>query len=111
MSALTPAVFHVLVALATDDRHGYGIMQDVREQTADGIRMGAGTLYGTLDRLMGAGWVREVNGPSAQTVRDERRRFYRLTPRGREALEAEIDRLEGLLKIARAVRRAAKART
>ena len=98
MTPLTPAVFHILLALAAGARHGYGIMQDV----ADGaLRMGAGTLYGTIQRLMDSGWVREVESPPPQTARDERRRHYRLTPAGRRALDAEIQRLESVVRLAR----------
>ena len=111
MTPLTAAVFHVLLALAAGDRHGYGIMQDVAEHTGGALRMGAGTLYGTIQRLMDAGWVREVESPPPQTVRDERRRHYRLTPAGRRALDAEVQRLEGLIRLARGVRRPAKVRT
>jgi len=109
MSAMTPAVFHVLLALTGGARHGYAIMQDVSEQTGGELRLGAGTLYGTIDRLIRDGYVREVDGPAAESSRDAKRRFYRLTPDGRRALDAEVDRLERIVKAARAVRRAAKA--
>jgi DNA-binding PadR family transcriptional regulator len=112
MTPLTPAVFHVLLALAGGDRHGYAIMQDVREHTQGRIRMGAGTLYGTLDRLMSAGYVREVEARSGDAARDERRRYYRLTATGRDVLDAEIERLEQAVRAARAIRRvAAKAKS
>jgi DNA-binding PadR family transcriptional regulator len=110
MTPLTPAVFHILLALASGDRHGYGIMQDIAEHTSSALKMGAGTLYGTLQRLMDAGLVREVESPPPETARDERRRHYRLTPAGRRALDAEIRRLEGLVRVARGVRRAVRAR-
>ena len=74
MTALTPAVFHILLALAVGDRHGYAIMQDVAEHTEGALQMGAGTLYGTIQRLMDSGWVREVESPPPQSARDERRR-------------------------------------
>ena len=101
MTPLTPAVFHILLALAAGARHGYGIMQDVAEHTDGALRMGAGTLYGTIQRLMDSGWVREVESPPPQTARDERRRHYRLTPAGRRALDAEIQRLESVVRLAR----------
>ena len=99
--ALTPAVFHVLLALADGDKHGYAIMKSVEEHTAGALKMGAGTLYGTLQRLAEAGWVLEVTPPQAVSVRDERRRFYRLTGEGRQALGAEVRRLEDLVRLAR----------
>jgi len=109
MKTLTPAVFHVLLALAGGDRHGYAIMQEVESHTDGTLRMGAGTLYGTLERLMRAGHVREVDGPAAQSSRDERRRFYRITPEGRRLLDEEIARLERTIRAARSVRRLARA--
>ena len=102
MAPLTPAVVHVLLALAGGERHGYGIAKDVRRLTNDALRLGPGTIYGTLQRLMEAGWVEEVPAPVAAT--DERRRYYRLTRTGREALKAEVDRLGALLDVARAHR-------
>jgi DNA-binding PadR family transcriptional regulator len=110
MTPLTPAVFHILLALAGGDRHGYGIMQDIAEHTDGSLRMGAGTLYGTIQRLMDAGLVREVESPPPQTVRDERRRHYRLTPAGRRALDAEVQRLEELVRLARGVRPVARSK-
>lgn len=104
MTPLTPAVFHVLLALASGDRHGYGIMQDIAQHTDGALKMGAGTLYGTLQRLMDQGWVCEVDSPPPQTARDERRRHYRLTPAGRRTLRDEVRRLEQLIDLARGVR-------
>ena len=109
MSPMTPAVFHVLLALTGGARHGYAIMQDVREHTDGTLRLGAGTLYGTIDRLIRDGYVREVDGPVAESSRDARRRFYRITPDGRRALDEEVVRLERIVKTARTIRRAAKA--
>jgi DNA-binding PadR family transcriptional regulator len=106
---MTPAVFHVLLALTGGPRHGYAIMQDVHEHTDGELRLGAGTLYGTIDRLIRDGYVREVDGPAAGSSRDARRRFYRITPDGRRALDADIERLERIVKTARAMRRAVKA--
>jgi len=109
MSAMTPAVFHVLLALTGGARHGYAIMQDVREHTNGTLRLGAGTLYGTIDRLIRDGYVREVDGPAAESSRDARRRFYRITPDGRRALDAEVERLDRIVKTARAIRGTVKA--
>jgi DNA-binding PadR family transcriptional regulator len=102
MPALTPAVFHILLALAGGERHGYGILKDVLRQTDDAVRLGPGTIYGTLQRLMDTGWVEESDGPA--TAVDERRRHYRLTRSGRSALEADVQRMEGLVRAARAQR-------
>jgi DNA-binding PadR family transcriptional regulator len=101
---LTPAVFHVLLALADGEKHGYAIMKSVEEHTGGTLKMGAGTLYGTLQRLTDAGWVSETAPPQAQSARDEKRRFYRLAGDGRTALEAEVRRLEDLVRLARRVR-------
>ena len=109
MSAMTPAVFHVLLALTGGARHGYAIMQDVREHTNGTLRLGAGTLYGTIDRLIRDGYVREVDGPAAESSRDARRRFYRITRDGRRALDEEVVRLERIVKTARAIRGTVKA--
>src|SRR5687767_8376194 len=81
MAPLTPAVVHVLLALAGGERHGYAILKDVQRQSASQLRFGPGTIYGTLQRLMEAGWVEEIAAPAAAT--DARRRYYRLTRDGR----------------------------
>jgi DNA-binding PadR family transcriptional regulator len=94
---LTPAVFHVLLALAEGQRHGYAILKDVERQTDGAVRMGPGTLYGTLQRLM----------EPARPV-DERRHYYQLTKSGRAALKVEVDRMETLVRTARARRVAAR---
>lgn len=102
MPPLTPAVVHVLLSLAEGERHGYAILKDVERQTEHRVKLGPGTLYGTLQRLMELGWVEETDGP-AEPV-DQRRRYYRLTRGGREALRAEVVRLEALVNAARARR-------
>ena len=99
--ALTPAVFHIMLALAEGERHGYGILKDILEQTAGEVRLGPGTLYGTLQRLMDSDWVEEAAAPRGADVR---RRYYRLTRAGRRALEGEVSRMDGLLRAARAHR-------
>ena len=100
MAPLTPEVMHVLLSLAGGERHGYAILKEVLLQTNNQVRLGPGTLYGTLQRLMESGWVEETDGPG--TVADERRRYYRLSRSGREALKAEVERLEALIRGARA---------
>src|SRR5215207_1312768 len=101
MAPMTPAVIHVMLALAGGERHGYAILKDVQRQTGSQFRFGPGTIYGTLQRLMEAGWVEEAPAPAAT---DARRRYYRTTRTGREALRGEIDRLGALLDVARAHR-------
>ena len=98
MSPLTPAVVHVLLALAGGERHGYAILKDVQRQSGNRLRFGPGTIYSTLQRLMETGWVEEAPAPQDA---DERRRYYRLTRIGREALKVEVDRLGALLDVAR----------
>ena len=95
-------MFHILLALAGAERHGYGIMKEVIRHTEGAVRLGPGTIYGTLQRLMEAGWVEESDGPSASV--DERRRHYRLTRSGRQALRAEVERMDTLVRTARAQR-------
>jgi len=95
---LTPAVCHILLSLADADRHGYGIAREVAVRTNGGVRLGPGTLYGTLSRMVDAGLVEEVDGRS----RDGRRRMYRETRFGRDVARAEARRLAGLVGIARA---------
>jgi DNA-binding PadR family transcriptional regulator len=102
MAPLTPAVVHVLLALAAGERHGYAILKDVQRQSASRLRFGPGTIYGTLQRLMEAGWVEETEAPEGAT--DPRRRYFRLTRDGRAALREEVDRLGALLDVARAHR-------
>ena len=80
---LTAPVFHILVALAEEERHGYGIMQDVAEQTAGGLQLGPGTLYGCLKRMLAAGLVAESDERPDPALDDERRRYYRMTDLGR----------------------------
>ena len=104
--ALTPAVFHVLLALAGGERHGYGIMKDVLEQSDGRTRLGPGTMYGTLQRLIETGWVVEAPRAGPRLVAGRARRYYRLTSGGRRALEEDIARLEALLRAARAVKEA-----
>ena len=95
---LAPATLHVLLALAGEDLHGYAIMQEVSRQSAGSYRLGPGTLYDNLDRLLDQGLVQETGPKSGE---DSRRRYYRLTPLGRGVLTAEITRLEGVIRDAK----------
>jgi DNA-binding PadR family transcriptional regulator len=99
MRPLTPAVFHVLLALSSGKLHGYAIAKEVGRQTDGNVRMGPGTLYGTLQRLLDQGWIAVSEAPGEV---DERRRYYRLAGLGKRALEEEVERMEGLVRTARA---------
>jgi DNA-binding PadR family transcriptional regulator len=101
---LTPPVFHILLALADEERHGYGIMQDVAWQTNDGLQMGPGTLYGCLKRMLAAGLVEESDVRPDPAMDDERRRYYRMTTLGRRVVQAEAERLSSAVSAARARR-------
>lgn len=98
---LPPATFHILVALADEDRHGYAIMQDVAARTGGELRLNPGTLYRSIQRLLEQGMITEVASRPAKHD-DERRRYYRLTPFGREVARAETRRLAQMLRLARA---------
>jgi DNA-binding PadR family transcriptional regulator len=98
---LPSTAFHILVALAGEDRHGYAIIKEVGGRTDGALKLSAGTLYRTIDRLLNQGLIREVSGrPGA--VDDERRRYYRLTPFGRTVVIAETRRLAELVAFAHA---------
>lgn len=101
---LTPAAFHILLALAGGERHGYGIMQEVLTLTDGAMRLGPGTLYGTVGRLLAAGLIAEVAERPDPALDDERRRYYRLTPMGEQAASDEARRLASLVRTARARR-------
>jgi DNA-binding PadR family transcriptional regulator len=98
---LTPAVFHVLLALAEGERHGYAIMREVAESTRSQIKMGPGTLYGTIKRLLEARLIEESDRRPDPELDDERRRYYRLTGLGWKVVGAEALRYEQLAKLAR----------
>ncbi len=99
---LSAQQFQILLALVDEDRHGYGIILDVRRRTAGAIRLGTGTLYTALAGLRAHGLIEESSAPAAgRAVIDPRRRYYRLTPLGRGAVEAETARLESLVRDAR----------
>ena len=98
---LTPVVYHTLIALASGPRHGYAISQDVEDATEGQIRMGPGTLYGSLQRMEKSGLLRVADPVGSGSAHEDRRRYYELTPRGRGALEAEARRLERAVALAR----------
>jgi len=98
---LTPAEFNVLLALAEGEKHGYAILKDVAEQSAGEVRLGAGTLYALIKRLLIAGLIVEVRNRPDADQEDQRRRYYRLTDEGRAAAMAEAARMEKVLARAR----------
>lgn len=99
---LTPPVFHILLSLAGEERHGYGIMQDVAQQTDGALQLGPGTLYGCLKRMLTAGLVEESEERPVTELDDERRRYYRMTAFGRRVVRAEAQRLAGAVTVAMA---------
>ena len=101
---LKPHWFHVLLSLADQDNHGYAIMQEVLDRTAGKVRLWPATLYGTLQRLIDAGLIAESDARPAPDLDDARRRYYRLTPLGRQVLRAESARLEDLVRVIRSKR-------
>jgi DNA-binding PadR family transcriptional regulator len=104
MDPLTPPVFHILLALADGERHGYAIMRDVASQTNGSLQMGPGTLYGCLKRMLAAGLVEEADERPDPEIDDERRRYYRMTRLGRESLRAEARRLADAVAAAKTKR-------
>ena len=97
---LTPAVLHILLALSTRERHGYGIMKQVQADSQGKAKMGPGTLYGSMGRMMEAGLIRESDKRVDPEMDDERRIYYELTGAGRAALEAELMRYRNVVAVA-----------
>jgi DNA-binding PadR family transcriptional regulator len=98
---LPAATFHILVALAGDDRHGYAVIQDISARTNGEVQLGAGTLYRSIQRMLEQGLISEARQRPARALDDERRRYYRLTPFGTAVARAEARRLAQMLKLAR----------
>ncbi|HEX5970591.1 MAG TPA: PadR family transcriptional regulator [Gemmatimonadaceae bacterium] len=99
---LPPATFHILIALAKEDRHGYAVMQEVEERTEGALRLSAGTLYRSIQRMLEQGLIRETRKRPAPELDDERRRYYRITPLGEAVARAEARRMAELVRMARA---------
>jgi len=99
---LTPAMFHILLALADKERHGYHIMREVDERTSGSVKLGPGTLYGSIKRMIADGLVEELHERPDPELDDERRRYYRLTDLGFRVATAEAQRLEQMVRSARA---------
>ena len=97
---LTPAVLHILLALSTEERHGYGIMKQVERESQGKVKMGPGTLYGSIGRMMEAGLIRESDSKVDPRLDDQRRIYYTLTGLGQKALEAELDRYRDVVAVA-----------
>ena len=96
---MTPAVLHILLSLSAEDRHGLGIAADVKAFTNGRLTLGPGTLYGTIKRLLDAALIEDLGSPSADN--DPRRRYYRITAKGRRALELETEGLASVLGVAK----------
>ena len=96
---MAPAVFQILIALADQPLHGYGIMLDIAERSEGKVKLSPGTLYGSIKQMLEDAWIEEVAGRA--TADDERRRYYRLTREGREAARQEMARMSALLNHAR----------
>ena len=108
---LTPAVLHILLALSTEERHGYGIMKQVERESHGKVKMGPGTLYGSVGRMMEAGLVGESDKRPDPELDDERRIYYAITGAGRKALEAELSRYQEVVAVASEKRLTPKAST
>jgi DNA-binding PadR family transcriptional regulator len=100
---LPVTTFHILVAVADEDRHGYAIMQDVAARTNGALKLSPGTLYGSIRRMLDEGFIVELSDRERPDDDDERRRYYRITPFGRVVAQAEAARLATLLRQAKAV--------
>ena len=96
------ATFHILLSLAEEDRHGYAILQEVEARTDGALRLSAGTLYRSIQRMLEDGLLVEVRERPAPELDDERRRYYRITPFGAAVARAEASRLSALVRMARA---------
>lgn len=102
--SLTPAIFHILLALADGERHGYAIMQTVSQETDGTMRLGPGTLYRSIRVMLLHNLIAESDERPDPELDDERRRYYRLTDQGKQVLQAEIERLRQLVRLAESKR-------
>jgi DNA-binding PadR family transcriptional regulator len=98
---LTSAALHILVAIGPEERHGYAVMREVDRMTDGSVRLAPGTLYVTIKRLVSTGLIEETDERPDPSLDDQRRRYYRLTMRGRAVVASEVARLESLVKTAR----------
>jgi DNA-binding PadR family transcriptional regulator len=104
LDPLPSAAFQILLSLADEDLHGYGIMRQVEQQTNGRMRLGPGTLYSSIQALLEDGLIEELDRSGGSTATDERRRFYRLSTTGRKLARSEAERLADLLRAARVKR-------
>ena len=102
MPPLPPATFYILMALSSEDRHGYAIIQDIEQRTNGALRLSAGTLYRSIQRMLEQGLLVETTDRPAPELDDERRRYYRITPQGVRVAQEEARRLNDLVRMARA---------
>lgn len=100
MLPLTPAVLHILLALVDGERHGYAIMQEVTKRAGGQVKMGPGTLYGSIKRMLADGLIEEAGERPDPALDDERRRYYRLTSLGLRVMRAELLRLQQIVRLA-----------
>jgi DNA-binding PadR family transcriptional regulator len=100
-TSLTPAVLHILLALSSGERHGYGIMKQVESESQGKVKMGPGTLYGSLGRMIGAGLIRDSDKKVDPRLDDERRIYYAITGLGQAALATELERYREVVAVAR----------
>ncbi|MFZ1988837.1 MAG: helix-turn-helix transcriptional regulator [Alphaproteobacteria bacterium] len=98
---LTPAVLHILLALSAEERHGYGIMKQVQSDSQGKVRMGPGTLYGSLNRMIKAGLIKESDKRIDPEMDDERRVYYKITSLGQRSLAAELERYRAVVALAK----------
>lgn len=98
--SLTPAVFHILLALSGGELHGYGIMKQVQEDSKGKVKIGAGTLYGSIKRMLEAGLIRECEKRVDAELDDERRIYYQITGLGKKALSDELERYNSIVSLA-----------
>ncbi len=101
LSPLTPAVFYILLALAGGEKHGYEIMKQVKQDSQSQVKMGTGTLYGSLKRMLADGLIVEAGERPDPALDDERRRYYRLTDLGRRTINAELRRYAEVVAVAK----------
>jgi len=98
---MTPAMFNILLALADGEKHGYAIMLEVEANTHGAVKMGPGTLYGSIKRMLASGLIEEADERPDESLDDQRRRYYRLSGLGQRALHLEAERLEQQVSLAR----------
>ena len=101
LTPLTPAVLHILLVLSTGERHGYGIMKQVASESQGKVKMGPGTLYGSIGRMIEAGLIRESERKVDPELDDERRVYYKMTALGQATLAAELERYREVLAVAK----------